>query len=234
MPRHYEDFTGKEINGILVKEIIIDSGGEGKHKKWKCECTKCKKEFIAQSNRIKTRKTYYCEECSKTDKEDLTGKRFNHLIVDYMIKTNKRQRSKCSCTCDCGTTGVIVQCNHLKEGSTKSCGCILSYPEEEIASILTENNISFEKQKSFPDLKYVNPLRCDFYLPDMNLIIEYNGKQHYEPIDYYGGIENYSKTIARDKAKRDYCIINNIGYVVIRYNEDILEALIKNNIIMKR
>lgn len=146
----------------------------------------------------------------------------------------KNKRTLCSCTCDCGATNIIVQANHLKSGETKSCGCLKSYPEEQIATILTENNIVFEREKRFPNLRYKYKLRFDFYLPDMNLVIEYNGKQHYEFIDYYGDEEVFKTAQLRDKIKQEYCIKNNINYLVIRYDEDIEEILIANNIIMKR
>lgn len=231
MPRHYEDFTGKEINGLYVKKLVSNSGGATKHKKWICECMLCHNEVIIQSNHLKDRKTLYCSECIKTKRENLVGQRFGHLIVDSMIDSDKCKRTKCLCTCDCGATCIEVQANHIKEGLVRSCGCVLSYGEEEIANLLTKNNIVFEKQKSFPDLKYKNLLRYDFYLPDNNLVIEYNGKQHYKPIKYYGGEESFIISQERDRIKKEYCLNNNIGYLVIRYDENIKQSLIMNNII---
>lgn len=160
--------------------------------------------------------------------------KYGHLTVDYMIPQEKYKRTLYSCTCDCGTTGIIVQANHLKNGKTKSCGCLKSYPEEQIATLLTNNKILFEREKKFSDLKYKNKLRFDFYLPDMNLVIEYNGKQHYEFIDYYGDEEDFKIAQLRDRIKQEYCTKNSINYLVIRYDEDIEEVLIANNIIMKR
>ena len=234
MPRHYEDFTGKEINGIIVKKIVKDSGGAGKHKKWICECKLCKNEFIMQSNHLKDKTMLFCKECIQCAREDLTGCKFGNLTVDYMINPGKYKRSLCSCTCDCGATDIIVQANHLKSGEIKSCGCQLSRGEEQIAFLLTDNNVQYIKQATFPDLKYKKFLRFDFYLPELNLVIEYNGKQHYEPIDFFGGEEGFIKIQKRDKLKREYCEKYNINYLIIRYDEDIYESLIMNNIIMKR
>lgn len=234
MPRHYEDFMGKDINGIKVLRLVENSGGAGEHKKWVCECSLCHNEYVVQSNHLKEKKFIYCPECMRSQRENLTGKKYGHLTVDHMLPAEKYKRTFCSCTCDCGSTNIIVQANHLKSGETRSCGCLLSFPEEQISALLTENNIIFEKQKSFPDLRYKHPLRFDFYLPDNNTIIEYNGEQHYKPIDYYGGKDQFKIYQIRDKLKREYCINNSIGYIVIRFDEDIEESLIKNNIIMKR
>jgi len=234
MPRAYENLANKEINGLLVKEIVENSGGAGRHKKWLCECLKCHKEIICQSNHIKNRNNPFCDACSKETFEDLTGQKFYRLTVDHMIKTDKWKRTMCSCTCECGSTNVIVQANHLKFGDTKSCGCLKSYPEEQIAFLLTKNNIKFEREKKFEDLKYKNPLRYDFYLPELNLVIEYNGEQHYKAIEYYGGEENLRVSQLRDEIKKQYCIDNNISYLTIRFDENIENVLIANNIIMKR
>ena len=234
MSRIYEDFTGKIINGIKIIAVVPDSGGKGKHKKWICECPACKKQYIKQSNHIKDSATSLCFSCAKEKIEDLSNKKFNHLFVNFMLPKEKDKRTFCSCTCDCGTTNVIVQANHLKAGEIKSCGCLVSNGEEEIAKILKDNNINFIRQKTFPDLQYKSLLRFDFYLPEINFIIEYNGIQHYQPVKFFGGEESFNETKIRDELKRQYCLQNNINYLVIKFNENILNSLIKNNIIKKR
>lgn len=54
---------------------------------------------------------------------DLTGKRFGRLVVVQRTENSKRGESNWFCKCDCGGT-KIVKGNHLREGSTKSCGCL--------------------------------------------------------------------------------------------------------------
>ena len=65
----------------------------------------------------------------------------------------------------------------------------------------------------------------DFYLPDYNACIEYDGQQHFEPIDFFGGEEKFKKTIQRDEIKTNYCLVNNIRLLRIRYDENVIEAL---------
>jgi len=55
---------------------------------------------------------------------------------------------------------------------------ILSYGEAVIYKFLLERDIKFIHQHRFDDLFNVRKLRCDFFLPDFNLVIEYNGIQH--------------------------------------------------------
>ena len=98
--------------------------------------------------------------------------------------------------------------------------CNESKGEKEIRNILNENNIKFESQKIFDKCKYKRKLPFDFYLPDYNICIEYDGKQHYKPIDYFGGEKELEKNKIRDKIKNNYCKNNNIKLLRIKYNDN--------------
>ena len=91
---------------------------------------------------------------------------------------------------------------------------------------LDDNNIKYIREYKFNNCKYINELRFDFYLPDYNICIEYNGKQHYMSIEFFGGIDKLNKQIINDKIKVKYCNNNNIQLIVIKYNEDIEEKLL--------
>lgn len=62
-------------------------------------------------------------------------------------------------------------------------------------------------------------LRFDFYLPTYNTCIEFDGKQHFEAINFFGGEENLKLTQLRDSQKNQYCIQNNIDLYRISYND---------------
>ena len=59
----------------------------------------------------------------------------------------------------------------------------------------------------------------DFYLPKYNLFIEYNGKQHYEPIEYFGGQQYLEEQVKRDNYLLEYCKNNSIDILIIDYNK---------------
>lgn len=105
--------------------------------------------------------------------------------------------------------------------------CNASKGEKIIANWLNKNNISYEQQKTFNGCRNKLPLPFDFYLPEYNVCIEYNGKQHYEPIDYFGGQKAFEGVVMRDKIKENYCNENNIYLIKIAYNMDIYEELQK-------
>lgn len=105
--------------------------------------------------------------------------------------------------------------------------CSSSYGEKIIYSILKENNIKFITQKTFDGCKFKKSLKFDFYLPDYNTCIEYNGEQHYRSVDFYGGDEGYELSKIRDNIKNNYCLNNNINLLIIKYNDDIISKLEK-------
>lgn len=95
--------------------------------------------------------------------------------------------------------------NHIF-GSGKGCPqCNDSKLEIFIENFLKENNIGYIKEKTFDWLKYDNYMFLDFYLPEYRMCIECQGKQHFEPIEYFDGEEGFKKLKERDKLKYDLC-----------------------------
>ena len=80
-------------------------------------------------------------------------------------------------------------------------------------------------QKTFDDLIFFSKLKFDFYLPKYNTIIEYDGIQHFEPVVFLGGDEEFEKNKQRNLLKNEYCVKNNIKLIRISYKEDILSRL---------
>lgn len=103
--------------------------------------------------------------------------------------------------------------------------CQESSGERRVRQWLSNHNISYIYQKTFDDCKYKKTLPFDFYLPDYDIAIEYDGEQHYKPIKCFGGEEKFKKTIERDKIKNDYCECNNIRLLRIPYYANTEEEL---------
>lgn len=107
---------------------------------------------------------------------------------------------------------------YLQEKNTKG-----SKGEQHIAHLLEYNKIKYEREKTFEDC--INPesgykLRYDFYLPDYNILIEYDGKQHFEPILYWDKTPDaFEKRKYHDQLKEDYAEKNNIKLIRIPYWE---------------
>lgn len=103
--------------------------------------------------------------------------------------------------------------------------CYESKGERLVRLWLEKHSIEYVQQKKFDDCMDLCHLSFDFYLPSYNALIEVNGKQHYEPIEYFGGQEKFDIQVKHDEIKRQYCIDNDIRLLCIRYDESIEEAL---------
>ena len=97
--------------------------------------------------------------------------------------------------------------------------------------MLDEKNITYVFQKTFNDCrnKMNKKLKFDFYLPNQNILIEYDGKHHFKPIEYFGGIISYEKLVEYDKIKNQYAELNKIKLIRISYIKyDNICDLLKN------
>jgi len=120
---------------------------------------------------------------------------------------------------------------HKSGHECKRCKKVISKGEEKIAEILNFKCIKYVKEMGFNGCVNKNKLPFDFYLPDYNICIEYDGIQHFEP--RFGMSEvDYSGIIKRDKIKDKYCKENNIYLIRIPYYDyNNIEGIIKEKII---
>ena len=102
------------------------------------------------------------------------------------------------------------------------CGCPIcksSKGEIEVKRILDEKSIKYIQQKKFDECKNIRILPFDFYLPENNICIEYDGRQHFEPIKMFGGNKAFKIRTENDKIKNQYCYDNGIKLIRIPYWE---------------
>ena len=102
--------------------------------------------------------------------------------------------------------------------------------EKSVRHWLEEHKIKYVYQKVFNDCKDKNVLPFDFYIPDYNILIEYDGQQHFEPIDFAGrgkewALRQFKVTQRHDNIKNLYCQLNNIRLLRISYLQDIDKEL---------
>ena len=108
--------------------------------------------------------------------------------------------------------------------SGKGCPhCLSSKIEDTIETKLNEINVNFEKQKTFDWLKSKRNMRLDFYLPEYNIAIECQGKQHFDNIEYFGGNDGLKYRKYNDMIKLKLCKEHNINLLYFNYDDDINE-----------
>jgi predicted Zn-ribbon and HTH transcriptional regulator len=146
----------------------------------------------------------------------------NIEIIDIYKKWNVPILHRCKkCGCE-----WMARPNDILNGA--GCPtCKESHGERSINEWLDANNISYQRQKVFDGCRYKRALPFDFYLPVYNICIEYQGIQHYKPVDYFGGQKSFESQMLRDKIKREYCKKNNIFLFEIPYYSNLDNELIK-------
>lgn len=100
--------------------------------------------------------------------------------------------------------------------------CNGSSMEAMVGKYLQQHKINYIPQKSFPDCRDQRPLPFDFYLPDYNILIEYDGEQHFSPVNFGGvsneeAFKNLKITQYHDAIKTKYCQENNITLIRIPF-----------------
>ena len=78
--------------------------------------------------------------------------------------------------------------------------------------------------------KWLGRQHLDIFLPNRNIAIEYQGEQHFVPVDSFGGWEGLYKTQIRDKRKLELCSKNNIKLIYFRFDELVTKELVKERI----
>lgn len=115
--------------------------------------------------------------------------------------------------------------DHIRGIYPDGCGLSDSRGVRVIKKILNDNNVKYVNEYSYSDCRHINILKFDFYLPEYDILIEYDGRQHFESYDYFGGVLSYELTKKRDEIKNKYVMKNNINLIRISYKDDIKSVL---------
>lgn len=78
--------------------------------------------------------------------------------------------------------------------------------------------------------EWLAPQRLDIFVPSKDLAIEYQGRQHYEPVDYFGGLDGFKKTQERDRLKASLCLSHGVKLIYFRFDEDISKRFVQTRI----
>lgn len=167
-------------------------------------CKKCK--YGTLSNKFRMSKEKFIEKSI-----NVHGDIYDYSNVNYINAHTKVEII-------CFKHGSFFQTYNHHVHSKRGCPkCKSSKGEKTIREWLIENNIKFEEQKKFNELGM--RMRYDFYLPDYNLLIEFDGEQHFKPIKYFGGNKSFEKLQRRDTIKNEYAIENRYKLLRIAHTE---------------
>ena len=203
----------KEINNNI--EII----GEYKTSYIKIKC-RCKLDgYEWETTPTNLLNNHGCPKCSGKVRKNTEYfinelKEINNDIEVLGEYINAFTKIKCRCKID-GNIWFTSPHELLKNIGCPQCN--ESKGEKRIRKYLDNKNINYEKQYRFNDCKNKKTLPFDFYIPSLNIAIEYDGEQHYKIVKHFGGLDKFIKTKVRDTIKTIYCEENNIKLIRIPY-----------------
>jgi hypothetical protein len=147
--------------------------------------------------------------------KEIHGDKYDYSLVDF-----KNVRGKIKIIYN----GLIYEqlgYLHLEGKAPRGTEDKISKGEYFISCFLINNNIKYINQHWYSDCRNILPLPFDFYLPDYNILIEYDGRQHFESVDLFGGQEGFERRKLNDEIKNKYCIKNGIPLLRISHLEDV-------------
>lgn len=231
--RNIDRFERDFIEKVYAQNphIIVLSKYKGCSSKVSCYCKKHKRYFSKEARALYERQSG-CGECYKETMRKIQGlsgldfiKRLNKvhpslIMVDEYINWTTPITFYCidhDCYFKCTPSNILNR--------TSCCDKTVRWTKEiEIGNIIQNLGYQYVYQKTFKDCKDKNVLPFDYYLPDINVCIEYQGEQHCRPVNFNGrgkesSLKKLEYTQKHDSIKREYCERNNIGLIEIPYWE---------------
>lgn len=190
-------------------------------------CNDCNYEWDTEPNVLLNNDEYYgCPKCNgfapvseaeMVERLSKVNSRVTYISGYHgIVKSAKFKCADCGNEWDTRVTSVL---------SGNGCPkCNMSHGEIAIGNFLDKIGVKYRSQYTFNECKHSRVLPFDFYIKSKNIAIEYQGEQHYKPVDFAGkgkqwAIANYEQVKIRDKIKYDYCNDNKIKLIEIPYTD---------------
>jgi len=171
-----------------------------------------------------------CDKCANITRKNKTTKSINVFIKEASLLHNNKysynnfiynnNNTKSYITCSEHGDFLQTPSSHLSGSGCKMCNNT-SKGEKLILNLLIKYDITYIKEYSIKDCVSTKnkPLRFDFYIPELNLCIEYDGIQHFKVCKFYNHITDFNLIKKYDNIKNTYCVENNIKLLRISYKQ---------------
>ncbi len=146
-----------------------------------------------------------------------------YIVLGSYVNTNtkiKVKHNKCNTIYEVRPSDFISHHNRCPYCNSPKGELIIS-------KILNRLSISYELQKTFNDLRDTQLLSYDFFIPSQSILIEYQGIQHYQPVDHFGGKGRLKYQQKHDKIKSDYAKSHGYNLIAVPYTEDTFSKIKK-------
>lgn len=196
------------VHGTFTQRACAHAQGSG------CQQCAADSHEIKQYSKVRHTKEQFIHKAQRTH-----GMRYDYSNSVYLGQMKL-------ITIECADHGefTCIANNHVHGTGCPSCK--RSRGETKIELWLRNHNFEFETQKTFSGLvmNSSKELRYDFYIPSINLLIEFDGKQHYEPVSFHGvnlveATRLHELTKQSDELKNRYSVDHNINLLRISYKQ---------------
>jgi very-short-patch-repair endonuclease len=180
--------------------------------------------YMAPANHLIGQKCPSCSGVKRKTTEDFISESI--LIHDnkYSYEKTNYINNRSKVIINCPNHGYFEQTpkEHLKGHGCFNCSNF-SKGENKVEKILKEKNIKFIREYKFDDCISIKGVKLpfDFYLPDLKTIIEYDGRQHFEPVERFGGLESFLRLKENDMIRNNWCKEKGIKLIRISYNNEL-------------
>ena len=234
----------KEVNENNPKVKIL-SKYQGSNKHVCCECKECGTEWRSIATSIASGHSS-CPRCAVLNtakKNTISNEEFKKRVFDAVgneyefLEDYHGTMNKTLCLHKkCGHQ-YYVRPHDFLINNQRCPRCSKSASENSIEKYLIEHNIRFESQKTFDGLIGTGGglLMFDFILPDQNILIEFQGEQHDQVVDYWGGESGLEKRKIHDQLKRDFA--KNEGYELLEiwyYDRENIEKILDDKLLYQK
>lgn len=233
----------KEVYSLVKDEYTVLTPYKGNKQKVLMFHSSCGFEWMVEPNKFLNFETR-CPKCADFHRNDNIRrtqeefeKEIHALVGDEYAVLGEYVNSKTKILMrhnNCGHEYHVNADSMILSGS-RCPKCNSSKGEKRIGEFLDSVGVIYESQYTDSRCRYDTLLRFDFAVMDKikpKLLIEYDGQQHYTPVEYWGGERALSEQIAKDKIKDDFCFQNDINLLRIPFwKYDDIEYIVFNKLI---
>jgi hypothetical protein len=228
----------KDANKVKRPSVRILGRYAGALTKIKVECTLCGAIRYPKAHSILS--GHGCKSCMI--KEKRPRKTHDQFVVDLKIAQSDVEvlgkylgslhRIECRCLI-CKNIWSPKASSLLDGHRCPNCWNKHSKLEDKIAEVLNIAGISYKKYAQFSGCRLQLPLSFDFHLTDRKILIEADGKQHFVPVHFWGGLKNFKAIRKRDRIKTKWARENGYSLIRVPYNRqnDIVGFLQKQGVL---
>lgn len=175
-------------------------------------CPKCKHEYVANLQRSSIDEFIKKARLIHGDKYDYSECNYVSNKTKVLIKCSKH--------------GLFNQTPHDHLSGNGCPKCAVEHKPylknqkilyDKLTADFPDDIIIYEASKE-DDIPWLGRQRLDMYFPEYNIAVEYDGKQHYVPVNYFGGELSFNETQRLDSIKNEKCSMNGCTLFRIKYN----------------